>query len=111
MFNIADIDDMKSVASNIGMVTDDRDVLRKLLAEIQSDPMLRNYSVLILDEAHERSLNIDFLLGYVKRLLERRKDLKLVISSATLDAGATQVDIPLSSCETSGYSWEYVPSR
>jgi ATP-dependent helicase HrpA len=49
---------------------------------------LRQYQVLILDEAHERSLNIDFLLGYLKRLLEKRGDLKLVISSATLDAGA-----------------------
>ncbi len=59
-----------------------------LLAETQGDRDLRQYEALILDEAHERSLNIDFLLGYVKRLLERRKDLKLVISSATLDAGA-----------------------
>jgi ATP-dependent helicase HrpA len=59
-----------------------------LLAETQGDPDLRQYDALILDEAHERSLNIDFLLGYLKRLLERRKDLKLVISSATLDAGA-----------------------
>ncbi|BCX49363.1 ATP-dependent helicase HrpA [Haloferula helveola] len=59
-----------------------------LLAETQGDPNLKRYDALILDEAHERSLNIDFLLGYLKRLLERRKDLKLVISSATLDAGA-----------------------
>jgi len=59
-----------------------------LLAETQGDPLLRQYQVLILDEAHERSLNIDFLLGYLKRLLEKRKDLKLVISSATLDAGS-----------------------
>ena len=59
-----------------------------LLAETQGDRDLKQYEALILDEAHERSLNIDFLLGYVKRLLERRKDLKLVISSATLDAGA-----------------------
>ncbi len=59
-----------------------------LLAETQGDPDLRQYQVLILDEAHERSLNIDFLLGYLKRLLEKRRDLKLVISSATLDAGA-----------------------
>ena len=59
-----------------------------LLAETQADPELRQYQVLILDEAHERSLNIDFLLGYLKRLLEKRRDLKLVISSATLDAGA-----------------------
>jgi len=59
-----------------------------LLAETQRDRDLRQYSALILDEAHERSLNIDFLLGYVRTLLRRRKDLKLVISSATLDAGA-----------------------
>lgn len=59
-----------------------------LLAETQGDPDLRQYEVLILDEAHERSLNIDFLLGLLKRLLERRRDLKLVISSATLDAGS-----------------------
>jgi ATP-dependent helicase HrpA len=59
-----------------------------LLAETQGDPLLRQYEVLILDEAHERSLNIDFLLGYLKRLLVKRRDLKLVISSATLDAGS-----------------------
>jgi ATP-dependent helicase HrpA len=59
-----------------------------LLAETQADRMLRRYSALILDEAHERSLNIDFLLGYLRRLLERRKDLRVVISSATMDAGA-----------------------
>ncbi len=59
-----------------------------LLAETQGDPALKQYDALILDEAHERSLNIDFLLGYLKRLLEKRKDLKVVISSATLDAGA-----------------------
>ncbi len=57
-----------------------------LLAETQSDPEFRNYDTLILDEAHERSLNIDFLLGYLKTLLPRRPDLKLVISSATLEA-------------------------
>lgn len=58
-----------------------------LLAETQGDIELKQYSVLIIDEAHERSLNIDFLLGYLKNLLSRRKDLKVVISSATLDAG------------------------
>ena len=56
-----------------------------LLAEIQHDRMLRRYDTLILDEAHERSLNIDFLLGYLKQLLPRRPDLKLVITSATID--------------------------
>ncbi|MGJ8634770.1 MAG: ATP-dependent RNA helicase HrpA [Luteolibacter sp.] len=59
-----------------------------LLAETQGDTELKKYDALILDEAHERSLNIDFLLGYLKRLLARRKDLRVVISSATLDAGA-----------------------
>ena len=59
-----------------------------LLAEIQSDPLLRAYSILILDEAHERSLNIDFLLGYLKTLLVKRPDLKLVVTSATIDTEA-----------------------
>ncbi len=56
-----------------------------LLAEIQRDRRLERYDTLIIDEAHERSLNIDFLLGYVKRLLPRRPDLKVVITSATID--------------------------
>ncbi len=56
-----------------------------LLAEIQSDPWLSRYDTLIIDEAHERSLNIDFLLGYLKRLVVKRPDLKLVITSATID--------------------------
>ncbi|HEY5751810.1 MAG TPA: ATP-dependent RNA helicase HrpA [Chthoniobacterales bacterium] len=59
-----------------------------LLAEIQSDPMLRAYSTLIIDEAHERSLNIDFLLGYLQGLLRKRGDLKLIITSATIDTEA-----------------------
>ena len=57
-----------------------------LLAETQGDRMLSRYDTLIIDEAHERSLNIDFLLGYVKTLLPRRRDLKVIITSATLDA-------------------------
>jgi len=57
-----------------------------LLAETQSDRELRAYDTLILDEAHERSLNIDFLLGYLKRLLPRRPDLRLIVASATIDA-------------------------
>ncbi|MEQ1582981.1 MAG: ATP-dependent RNA helicase HrpA [Candidatus Nitrotoga sp.] len=57
-----------------------------LLAEIQSDRLLKKYDTIIIDEAHERSLNIDFLLGYFKQLLPRRRDLKLIITSATLDA-------------------------
>lgn len=56
-----------------------------LLAEIQSDRYLNRYEVLIIDEAHERSLNIDFLLGFLKQLLARRSDLKLIITSATID--------------------------
>lgn len=56
-----------------------------LLAETQSDPLLRRYDTLIIDEAHERSINIDFLLGYLKRILPRRPDLKLIITSATID--------------------------
>jgi ATP-dependent helicase HrpA len=57
-----------------------------LLAEIQRDPMLRRYDTIIVDEAHERSLNIDFLLGYLAQLLPRRPDLKLIITSATIDS-------------------------
>src|SRR2546428_9321547 len=57
-----------------------------LLAETQGDRELRQYDTLIIDEAHERNLNIDFLLGYVKQLLPRRTDLKLLITSATIDA-------------------------
>ncbi|MFI6522076.1 ATP-dependent RNA helicase HrpA [Spirillospora sp. NPDC050679] len=56
-----------------------------LLAEVQTDRLLRRYDTLIIDEAHERSLNIDFLLGYVKEILPRRPDLKVVITSATID--------------------------
>lgn len=59
-----------------------------LLAETRNDPDLRQYDTVIVDEAHERSLNIDFILGYLHRTLAKRRDLKVVISSATLDAGA-----------------------
>ncbi|MBV7535853.1 ATP-dependent RNA helicase HrpA [Duganella sp. sic0402] len=57
-----------------------------LLTETQSDPLLKAYDTIIIDEAHERSLNIDFLLGYLKQLLPRRPDLKIIITSATIDA-------------------------
>lgn len=57
-----------------------------LLAETQSDPLLQAYDTIIIDEAHERSLNIDFLLGYLRQLLPRRPDLKVVVTSATIDA-------------------------
>jgi ATP-dependent helicase HrpA len=56
-----------------------------LLAEVQSDPLLERYDTLIIDEAHERSLNIDFLLGYLKQLLPKRPDLKIIITSATIN--------------------------
>ncbi|QNP48717.1 ATP-dependent RNA helicase HrpA [Diaphorobacter aerolatus] len=57
-----------------------------LLAETQTDPLLKAYDTLIIDEAHERSLNIDFLLGYIKQILPKRPDLKVVVTSATIDA-------------------------
>ncbi|WP_018405640.1 ATP-dependent RNA helicase HrpA [Marinobacter gelidimuriae] len=58
-----------------------------LLAEVQHDPFLDRYDTLIIDEAHERSLNIDFLLGYLKQLLPKRPDLKIIITSATIELG------------------------
>ncbi len=76
-------DDTTSSATCLKLMTDGI-----LLAETQDDRDLRKYHTIILDEAHERSLNIDFLLGYMKLLLKRRPDLKLIISSATMDAGA-----------------------
>jgi ATP-dependent helicase HrpA len=57
-----------------------------LLAETQTDPLLKAYDTIIIDEAHERSLNIDFLLGYLRQILPRRPDLKVVVTSATIDA-------------------------
>jgi ATP-dependent helicase HrpA len=57
-----------------------------LLAETQTDPLLQAYDTIIIDEAHERSLNIDFLLGYLRQILPRRPDLKIVVTSATIDA-------------------------
>lgn len=57
-----------------------------LLAEIRTDPLLKRYDIIIVDEAHERSLNIDFILGYLARLLPRRPDLKVIITSATIDS-------------------------
>ncbi len=72
--------DKTSRASRVKLMTDGI-----LLAELQRDRDLRKYDTIIIDEAHERSLNIDFLLGYLKRLLPRRPDLKLIITSATID--------------------------
>lgn len=73
-----------------------------LLAEIQRDRMLRRYDTIIIDEAHERSLNIDFILGYLARLLPQRPDLKVIVTSATIDPGrfarhfaANGVDAPV----------------
>ncbi|NNM80243.1 MAG: ATP-dependent RNA helicase HrpA, partial [Gallionella sp.] len=76
-----------------------------LLAEIHSDPLLKHYDTLIIDEAHERSLNIDFLLGYLKRLLPRRPDLKLIITSATLDADRFAKHFNATVIEVSGRSY------
>ncbi len=76
-----------------------------LLAEIHSDPLLKNYDTLIIDEAHERSLNIDFLLGYLKQLLPRRPDLKLIITSATLDADRFAKHFGAVMIEVSGRSY------
>ncbi len=73
--------DRLSADSNIKLMTDGI-----LLAETQTDPLLAAYDTLIIDEAHERSLNIDFLLGYLRTLLPRRPDLKVIVTSATLDA-------------------------
>jgi ATP-dependent helicase HrpA len=76
-------DDRSSPRTYIKMMTDGI-----LLAETQGDPDLAEYNAIILDEAHERSLNIDFLLGHLKGLLSRRKDLKTIITSATIDTEA-----------------------
>ncbi|TXS92688.1 ATP-dependent RNA helicase HrpA [Parahaliea maris] len=72
--------DQVSDASAVKLMTDGI-----LLAEIQRDRLLRQYDTLIIDEAHERSLNIDFLLGYLKNILPQRPDLKVIITSATID--------------------------
>src|SRR5712675_89223 len=76
-------DDRSSPQTYIKLMTDGI-----LLAETQGDPNLSEYNAIILDEAHERSLNIDFLLGHLKGLLTRRKDLKLIVTSATIDTQA-----------------------
>lgn len=73
--------DRLSKDSSIKLMTDGI-----LLAETQTDPMLKAYDTIIIDEAHERSLNIDFLLGYLRQLLPRRPDLQVVVTSATIDA-------------------------
>ena len=73
--------DKTSSTASIKLMTDGI-----LLAETQRDPLLKAYDTIIIDEAHERSLNIDFLLGYLRQLLPKRKDLKVIITSATIDA-------------------------
>jgi len=73
-------DDRSSHDTRVKLMTDG-----VLLAELNRDPELRRYDTIILDEAHERSLTIDFLLGYLKQLLPRRPDLKLIVTSATID--------------------------
>lgn len=74
-------DDMTSSDTKIKILTDGI-----LLEELRSDPLLRKYSVIMVDEAHERSLNIDFILGLLKDIIKQRQDLKIVISSATINA-------------------------
>ena len=76
-------DDRSSPETYIKLMTDGI-----LLAETQGDPLLADYNAILIDEAHERSLNIDFLLGYLKGLLAKRPELKLVITSATIDTSA-----------------------
>jgi len=73
--------DRLSAGASVKLMTDGI-----LLAETQTDPDLRAYDTIIIDEAHERSLNIDFLLGYLRQLLPRRPDLKVIVTSATIDA-------------------------
>ena len=92
--------DRTSKASRIKLMTDGI-----LLAELQRDRQLQKYDTIIIDEAHERSLNIDFLLGYLKRLLPRRPDLKVVITSATIDVErfAKHFDAPV--VEVSGRTY------
>ncbi|MFC0677150.1 ATP-dependent RNA helicase HrpA [Lysobacter korlensis] len=77
-----------------------------LLAEIQTDRWLSRYDTIVIDEAHERSLNIDFLLGYLKQLLVKRRDLKIIVTSATIDTArfaAHFTDAPVVNVEGRGY--------
>lgn len=73
--------DQSNASTAVKLVTDGI-----LLAESQTDPLFKKYDTIIIDEAHERSLNIDFLLGYLKDVLTKRPDLKLIVTSATIDA-------------------------
>jgi ATP-dependent helicase HrpA len=76
-----------------------------LLAEIRRDRLLKAYDTIIVDEAHERSLNIDFLLGYLTQLLPRRPDLKVVITSATIDTARFAAHFDAPAIEVSGRTW------
>jgi len=80
-----------------------------LLAEIQSDRWLSAYDTILIDEAHERSLNIDFLLGYLKQLLKKRRDLKVIVTSATIDTARFAAhfdDAPVVNVEGRGFPVE-----
>ncbi|XGA81198.1 ATP-dependent RNA helicase HrpA [Halomonas sp. CH40] len=97
--------DQSSASTLVKLMTDGI-----LLAETQHDPLLLRYDTIIIDEAHERSLNIDFLLGYLKRLLPKRPDLKIIITSATIDVerfaahfGSTHTPAPV--VEVSGRTY------
>jgi ATP-dependent helicase HrpA len=92
--------DRTSEASRVKLMTDGI-----LLAELQRDRDLRKYDTIIIDEAHERSLNIDFLLGYLKRLLPRRPDLKIVITSATIDVDRFAAHFKAPVVEVSGRTY------
>ena len=85
-----------------------------LLAEIAHDRLLRRYDTLIIDEAHERSLNIDLLLGYLAQLLPRRPDLKIIITSATIDTerfAAALLDGPKAPAPSDRGQWPQLPGR
>lgn len=92
--------DRTSRASRVKLMTDGI-----LLAELQRDRDLRKYDTIIIDEAHERSLNIDFLLGYLKRLLPRRPDLKVIITSATIDVDRFAAHFKAPVVEVSGRTY------
>jgi ATP-dependent helicase HrpA len=99
-------DDRTSSATVIKFLTDGM-----LLAEVQGDPLLREYDTVIIDEAHERSLNIDFLLGHLRNLRFRRPDLKIVITSATIDTAAFSTafdDAPVITVEGRTYPVEVI---
>ncbi|MCG8568895.1 MAG: ATP-dependent RNA helicase, partial [Spirochaetes bacterium] len=102
-------DDYTSEQTKIKIMTDGI-----LLEELRSDPLLKKYSIMMIDEAHERSLNIDFILGLLKEILKERSDLKVVISSATINAPLFSQyfhDAPIISVETKPYPVEikYLP--